>query len=134
MNKILVYTIFAVLLGTVIMTAPLAVLEPIQSPSLITEEDNEKILESERGTLGGNDMLTNQTLEDPSIEYTPEPDPELPVKPAAPSEPLPEEPQLCDSTSDESLAISGLSSLGIIIIPSFIVALGLFVYFKKQVK
>ena len=133
MNKILVYTIFAILLGTVIMTAPLAVLEPIQSPSFTIEEDNEKILESERGTLGGNDMLTNQTLEDPNVEYTSEPDPELPVEPAAPSEPLPEEPQLCDSTS-ESLAISGLSSLGIMIIPSFLVALGLFVYFKKQVK
>jgi hypothetical protein len=134
MNKILVYTIFAILLGTVIMTAPLAVLEPIQPLPLTTEGDNNKILESERGTLGGNDMLTNQTLEDPSVDYTPEPAPELPMESTTPSEPLPEESQLCDLTSDTSLAISGLSSLGIIIVPSFLVSLGLFVYFKKQVK
>ena len=134
MNKILVYTIFAILLGTFIMTAPLAVLEPIQPLPLTTEGDNNKILESERGTLGGNDMLTNQTLEDPSVDYTPEPAPELPMESTTPSEPLPEESQLCDLTSDTSLAISGLSSLGIIIVPSFLVSLGLFVYFKKQVK
>ena len=134
MNKILVYTIFAILLGTVIMTAPLAVLEPIQPLPLTTVGDNNKILESERGTLGGNDMLTNQTLEDPSVDYTPEPAPELPMESTTPSEPLPEESQLCDLTSDTSLAISGLSSLGIIIVPSFLVSLGLFVYFKKQVK
>ena len=79
-------------------------------------------------------MLTNQTLEDPSVDYTPEPAPELPMESTTPSEPLPEESQLCDLTSDTSLAISGLSSLGIIIVPSFLVSLGLFVYFKKQVK
>jgi hypothetical protein len=133
MNKILVYTIFAILLGTVMMTAPLAVLEPVQPPLLTTEEDNGNMIESERDTFETDDMWTNQTLVDPSVGYTPEPDRELPKEPSAPSEPLPEEPQLCDSTTDESLTISGLSSLGIMIVPSFLVALGLFVYLKKQV-
>lgn len=133
MNKILVYTIFAILLGTIIMTAPLALLEPTQSLLHTTEEDNSKILEFDRDTLQSNDMWTNQTLGESNGEHTSESDPEHTTQPSVPPEPLPEEPRLVDSTYDDSLTVSGLYPLGVMIVPSFLVALGIFVYFKKHV-
>ena len=133
MNKVLVYTIFAILLGTVVMTVPLALIEHIESPLLnTTEEANDKMLESERSTFQSDDVWANQTLEEPGVASAQETNSEPPVEPAVPSEPSPESPQVYDTTSDELLAVSGLSFLGVMIVPSLLIALGLFIFLKRQ--
>jgi hypothetical protein len=117
MNRILVYTVIAILLGTVTMVAPLALLgtiEPIgEGGNTVTS------IESEGGTLERNDMLT--------VPESPEAAPE-------PSETLSGEPELCDAKLNETDAVSGLSSIGLMIVPSFLIALGAFVYLKKRIE
>jgi hypothetical protein len=117
MNKILVYTVIAILLGTVTMVAPLALLGTIEP---IGEGGNTVTpIESEGGTLERNDMLT--------VPESPEAAPE-------PSETLSGEPELCDAKLNETDAVSGLSSIGLMIVPSFLIALGAFVYLKKRIE
>ena len=133
MNKILVYTLVAILLGVVTMTAPLAVLEPQPNGILTTATDKTAVLESERKTFESSDNWQGASPEEPGTEYAPLVPPPAPVEPSDPTLGLPEELEFCDTTSDESLAVSGLSSLGVMIVPSFLVALGLFVYLKKRI-
>lgn len=132
MNKILVYTLIAILLGVATMVAPLAVLEPNNAALLTDDPIKTTIQESERGTFGGNDMLSPRAPEEPTTDYAPESAPPPTPKPSETTSALPEEPELCVSTSDESLTVTGLSSLGVMIVPSFLVALGLFVVLKKR--
>ena len=131
MNKILVYTLVAILLGVVTMTAPLAVLEP-DPKGILTTSEGTATLESERGTFESNDEWQGASPEEPGTEYSPLAPPPAPVEPSEPSLSVPEEPEFCDTTSNESLAVSGLSSLGVMIVPSFLVALGLFVVLKRR--
>jgi len=118
MNRIVVYTFIAVLLGIVTMSIPLAVLEP--SDPILACDDPTNSYNLEGGALESNDSFA--TPESPGIAPVPEP-----------SETIPKEPQWVKSTSlNQKDASSGLSSIGLMIIPSFLIALGIFVYQKKR--
>ncbi len=127
MNKIMLYVGLAILLGTVTMVAPLAVLEPcdtIPDGNLSVEPPEAEASEQERspenrGTFESNDMLTS---------------PAVPAEPSTtkPSELDPQKPELCDASLSGTDAFSGLSSIGLMVVPSFLVALGAFVYLKKR--
>jgi hypothetical protein len=112
------------------MVTPLALVEPNDHKTLFTTDaENATMQESERGTFGGSDTLSTPAPEEPSSDYAPQ----APAPTPEPSESttiLPEEPELCDSASND-LTVSNLSSLGVLIVPSFLVALGFFVVFKK---
>jgi len=112
MNRILAYTVVAILLGTVTMVVPLALLGTGDST-------RNHVLESGGETPERNDMLTtpeppaNQSADTESYDY--------PVKPSA-----------AESTLREADVASNLSSIGLITVPSFLVALGVFVYLRKR--
>ena len=118
MNKILVYTFIAILLGTVTMLVPLAVLEP--SSPLLANDDSVSALDSGGDKLDRDGMLTDSEFSD----TTPVPSDSSGISP--------QEPELLDSTFNEIGASSGLSSIGLMIVPSFLIALGAFVYLKKR--
>jgi hypothetical protein len=117
MNRLLVYTVIAILLGTATMVSPLAVLE---SKSLLPDSQS-TISDGEPNTQESNrGYLT-------------------PEEPAVPSstdnyDNLPPEPQESDSKLSLTDATTTLSSIGLMIVPSFIVALSVFVYFKKRIR
>jgi hypothetical protein len=130
MNKILVYTFLAILLGTVTMIAPLALLEPPEQHMLTTADSSDVRLSPQKDTLGAEDTLTAPEL--------PVPAPSAPDFSAqAPESASPEEPNAENariySISTESELLSGLSSIGLMIVPSFLIAVGVFVYLKKRV-
>jgi hypothetical protein len=130
MNKILAYTFLAILLGTVTMIAPLALLEPPEQ-HMLTTADNSNItaLSPQKDTLGAEGTETAPEL--------PTPAPSSPDFSAqAPESASPEEPSenaRIYSISTESELLSGLSSIGLMIVPSFLIAVGVFVYLKKRV-
>ena len=118
MNKFLIYTVIAILLGTITMITPLVILE-----------SNDQI-------HGKNYADTNPGLDSESTEYS-----DMVVSPEEPNERLddktpvdssPEEPQSSDTKLSLTDPFSGLSSIALMIIPSFLIALGVFVYHKKQ--
>jgi hypothetical protein len=130
MNKILVYTVLAILLGTVTMIAPIVLLEPLEQPMLTTDDNSDARLSPQNDTLGSEDTLTAPEL--------PEPAPTAPDFSAqAPESASPEEPDAENagtySISTNSEILSGLSSIGLMIVPSFLIAVGVFVYLKKRV-
>ena len=132
MNKILVYTFLAILLGTVTMIAPLALLEPPEQPMLTTttSDNSDARLSPQKDAFGAEDTLTAPPL--------PEPAPSAPDFSAqAPESATPEEPNAENagmySISTEPELVSGLSSIGLMIVPSFLIAVGVFVYLKKRV-
>ena len=108
MNKIMLYIGLAILLGTATMVVPLALLGPYDS---IPENKDDP--EVDGGTLERNYMLAS---------------PEVPVEPSAPesSDTVPE------ATLSKTDVASNLSSIGLMIVPSFLIALGIFVYLKKR--
>jgi len=117
-NKILVYTVIAILLGTVTMVVPLALLGP---SNLIPDNDyTDTVPESSVETFERNDVLTSP---EPSAEQS-------------------GGTETYDSSSKESVGsesslretdvASDLSSIGLMTVPSFLVALGVFVYLKKR--
>ncbi|HDQ06383.1 MAG TPA: hypothetical protein ENN36_06660 [Candidatus Bathyarchaeota archaeon] len=119
MNKLLVYTVVAILLGTVTMVAPLALLgtsdpnsDTVPEYKIMatgTEDPSDQNRTDEAaGTLGNNDLWTRSD---------------------SPSQPPSQDPGLTVKTADTP---SDLSPIGIMIIPSFVVALGVFVYLKKR--
>ena len=128
MNKILLYIGLAILLGTVTMVAPLALLEPedpipeykfaVTVPEATEPSDQERAYEN-GGTLGNKDVWTR---------------PEAPVEPepTAPDEPSPQEPELVLLVVKTAETPSDLSPIGLMTIPSFLIALGVFVYLKKR--
>jgi hypothetical protein len=130
MNKILAYTVIAILLGTVTMVAPLALLGPSDSipegkftvtvPEATEPSDQERAYE-DGGTLENGNFSTQVT--------TPEAAPQ-PSEPAAAPEVSAQEPELTVKTSENP---SDLSPIGLMTIPSFLVALGVFVYLRKRV-
>jgi len=132
MNKILVYTFLAILLGTVTMIAPLALLEPPEQHMLTTTtaaNSNTTTISPQKDTLGAEGTQSRSEL--------PEPVPSAPDFSAqAPESASPEEPAENAETyniSTESELVSGLSSIGLMIVPSFLIAVGVFVYLKKRV-
>jgi hypothetical protein len=132
MNKILVYTVLAILLGTVTMIAPLALLEQPEQPMLTTTtaDNSDARLSPQKDTLGAEDTLTAPEL--------PEPTPSSPdFSTQGPESASPEEPNAENAgtynISAESGLVSGLSSIGLMIVPSFLIAVGVFVYLKKRV-
>ncbi|PVX23019.1 MAG: hypothetical protein CW691_11935 [Candidatus Bathyarchaeum sp.] len=119
MNKFLVYTVIAILLGTITMVAPLALLEqpvPVPESKFTVSEGNEEtlqrgeMLEAPEATLGASSDDDQKTYGEP-----------------------PEETVWCDTNLSLADAASGLSSIGLLVVPSFLVALGVFVYIKKRV-
>jgi hypothetical protein len=129
MNKILAYTVIAILLGTVTMLAPLALLGPGDStpatvPELMTtapeagESNDQNRTFEDSQTLGGGNLSTDNWTE-----------PEAPVESESPSEPSSSEYVLTFKTEENP---SDLSPIGLMTIPSFLVALGVFVYLRKR--
>jgi hypothetical protein len=122
MNKILVYTVIAILLGSVTMLAPLALLGAGDSiPAMVPEstltlpgegESNDQNRTFDSQTLNGGDLSTENWTESES-----------------PSEPSSQEYGITAKTAE---APSDLSPIGLMTIPSFLVALGVFVYLKKR--
>ena len=140
MNKVMLYVGLAILLGTVTMVAPLALLEtsntsPEDNYLLTTPEyvvtvpgptepnEEEKFFGGDKSPEAGN--YSGQAT-------TPKPAPTLP----APSEPdgtrnvTPEETNLVLKRGDNH---TDLSSVGLMAVPSFLFALGVFVYLRKRI-
>ena len=119
----------AILLGTVTMVAPLALLEPEAS---ITDKDYTPTApeatepsDQERGSENGGTLESNDILPCPAAPLEPEPAP-VPES----TEPSPQEPELSVKTAESP---SDLSPIGLMTIPSFLVALGVFVYIRKRI-
>jgi len=129
MNKILAYTVIAILLGTVTMLAPLALLgagdsTPATVPDLVftfpeagESTDLNRTFEDSQ-MLDGEDLSTENWTE-----------PEAPVESEPPSETSSQEYGITTKTAETP---SDLSPIGLITIPSFLVALGVFVYLRKR--
>jgi hypothetical protein len=129
MNKILAYTVIALLLGTVTMLAPLALLGPGDStPDTVTElvitvpeaaqsNNQDRTCEDNQTLKGGNFSTENWTR------------PEEQSAPAEPSESSPPNYLITAKTAENP---SDLSPIGLMTIPSFLVALGVFVYLRKR--
>jgi hypothetical protein len=138
MNKFLAYTIIAILLGTVTMITPLGMLEqnnniPTRFEDTITDQENPaNDIEPNVPEYDGSEMLSAPEV------------PKKPIEELSYEDKEPEEPQVIEETSlepqigDSNLiltdATSGLSLIGLMIIPSFLVALSVFVYLKKRTK
>ncbi len=126
MNKILPYIVIAILLGTVTMVVPYSLLgsndlaSPTEDNTLQTSEP-EKQDNQDRAYIEGGDLENGDT-------YAPTPTPE------GPSEP--EEPEPCELEAFETnfiiKSLLALSQIGLLVIPSFLIALGAFVYLKKR--
>jgi hypothetical protein len=135
LNKILVYTVIAILLGTVTMVAPLALLGPEDSipdaePTLTVPEYTVTVPEAaepsdqERSSENGGTFESNDVLASPEAPVEPEP-----TAPDEPTEPSLQETELTVKTAENP---SDLSPIGLMTIPSFLVALGIFVYLRKR--
>jgi len=118
MNKIVVYTFIAIFLGTVTMLVPLAVLKPSSPP--LPNDNSVYTIDSAGDKLERDGMLTDSEFSD------------TPPVPSDSSRILPQESELLDSTFRQINASYGLSSIGLMIVPSFLIALGVFVYLKKR--
>ncbi len=107
----MLYVGLAILLGTVTMVVPLALLGP--GDPIFDSKDPVNALEPDGGTFERSDMLAS---------------PEVPAEPSAPeiSDTVPE------TTLSKTDVASDLSSIGLMIVPSFLIALGAFVYLKKR--
>ena len=135
MNKVLLYVGLAILLGTVTMVAPLALLRPsgtlLSTPEYsVTVTEPTEPSSQDRGIEGGG-LLDCGNFS--AQVKTPELSPSAPTES---SEPVPEpdgqsqEPALIVRTADNN---TDLSSVGLLTVPSFLVALGVFVYLRKRI-
>ena len=109
-NKILTYTVIAILLGSVTMVVPLALLGPdnlVPDDTTKTYSGSGEELSDSRDTFAPSGATTQQT-NDTCPSYSQ------------------------DSGVAKADVASELSSMGLIIVPGFLVALGVFVYLKKQ--
>ena len=116
MNKILVYTVVAILLGTVTMVVPLTLFranEPIPGTYTIRVNDTE-------ANKQANDPVNGETLGSTDMWTRPE----------AANTPL--EPAPTEMTVNMG-NVSYLSPIALMTVPSFLVALVFFVYLKKRV-
>ena len=127
MNKILVYSVLAILLGTVTMFVPLYVLEQrdtIPEGTYTIDVPDSEPSQEDRGIENGGSFEANDMLQNPE---TPVPEPE--PAPVESSDPDSEELEVWSTifSSDSS------SSIGLMIVPSFLIALGAFVYLKRRI-
>jgi len=117
-NKILVYTLIAILLGSVTMVVPLALLGP---SNLIPDNDyTDTVPESGVETFDRNGVLSSPDASAEQLGDTETYDNSS------------KESAACESTLRGTDVASDLSSIGLITVPSFLVALGVFVYLKKR--
>jgi hypothetical protein len=115
LNKAVVYAVIAILLGSVTMFAPLALLgsNEIDPAKYFTigASDNETGSQGLLDNARGNENFSSL----PPNSYTP----------GTGSQPN-------ESCLLPAETASSLSQVGLLVVPSFLVALGIFVYFKKR--
>jgi hypothetical protein len=135
----MLYVGLAILLGTVTMVTPLALLGPnaqVPEPRNGTVPEFIVTVPEETTSDQENFFGENKTLEagNYSVQRTsPEPTPVAPMEPSesdATLEGATEEPELIVKTADN---LSDLSPIGLLTVPSFLVALVVFVYLRKRV-
>jgi len=129
LNKIVLYVGLAILLGTVTMIAPLALLRdnnPLSEDKLVVKTTSAP-LENQTREYSNNSKTLG--LDSTSAYLSPHPptEPELPD-----SDVLSEEPQ-ANLTVTPGNSVTDLSPIVFITIPSFLVALGVFVYLRRHV-
>jgi hypothetical protein len=137
----MLYVGLAIMLGTVTMVAPLALISPEDTipndRNLVTPPEHvvttpESTEPSDQENFFGEDrMLENGNSS--AQPTTPEPAPAIPMEPSetAPEPDVePQEPELVVRTEEKS---TDLSPVGLMAIPSFLVALGVFVYLSKRI-
>ena len=127
MNKIILYVGLAILLGTVTMIAPLALLNNDEPFS-----DNKYVLtvsEKENQTRGLNNNDGAFSLNSTSQDYLGPPPCEVET---TGSDAFPEEPQVIGEVTSLDLT-ADLSPIALITVPSFLIALGVFVLLRRQV-
>ncbi|MGD9131178.1 MAG: hypothetical protein PVH73_06350 [Candidatus Bathyarchaeota archaeon] len=130
MNKALVYTVIAILLGSVTMLAPLALLGPKDStPDAIPEL---VVMAPEAGESNNQNRTfeDSQTLEGENLSTENWTRPEATTESDSPSENSSHEYTITAKTAENP---PDLSPIGLITIPSFLVALGVFVYLRKRI-
>lgn len=124
MNKILPYIVIAILLGTVTMVVPYTLLGPSDYTSL-TEEDTFGMLSPPESTT------EPEKLDSQERAYVEGGD--LESVPSETEEPKQEAPESARGGTDFILeSLSNLSPIGLMIIPSFLIALGAFIYLRKR--
>jgi hypothetical protein len=120
LNKALVYTVIAILLGSVTMGVPLALLGPDTlipaDNNLKTVPESDEEIVDRNGWLAAPNASAEQSAGTESYEASA-------IEPAA-----------AESNLRETSLVSNLSSIGLITVPSFLVALGVFVYLKKRTR
>jgi hypothetical protein len=127
MNKVLVYTVIAILLGTVTMVVPLAVLE--SNDPIVRNDD----LINEIESTGAETQERSDMLAAPEPAPAAKPEEEYSQTDSETFDKSPEEPvEPTVATWGEADVASSLSSIGLIVIPSFVIALGVFVLLKKR--
>jgi hypothetical protein len=118
MNKLLVYMVIAILLGSVTMVVPLALL----GPSNLIPDNNytDTVPEAGGETSERNGVLTTPDASAEQSGGTETYDDSA------------KEPTTGESSLRGTDVASNLSSIGLITVPGFLVALGVFVYLKKR--
>jgi hypothetical protein len=129
MNKILVYTVIAILLGTVTMVVPLALLGPSDSTPDTIPEYTVTFTEGEEPSNQDRTGEDSKTLDGGNFSAETSAKPEAPVEPEPSAESSSQEAELTVKTVETP---SDLSPIGLMTIPSFLVALGVFVYLRKR--
>jgi len=141
LNKVILYVGLAILLGTVTMVAPLALLRLedhysgdtnlVTPPEYLatvpepTEPTNQERDPEEGGLLESGDFSAQVK--------TPEPAPAVPIEPSdtvPDTEVQSQEPELVVRTAENP---TDLSPVGLLTVPSFLVAFGVFVYLRKRI-
>jgi hypothetical protein len=118
MNKILVYTVIAIFLGSVTMIVPLALLGP--SKNIPDDNYPDTFPQSGGETFDNNDVLTDLAPSSEQSTNTESYDNSA------------KEPAATESKLRDANITSILSSIGLLILPSFLAALGVFIYLKKR--
>jgi hypothetical protein len=119
MNKFLAYTLIAIMLGAVTMLAPLMLLG--------TDETNPVVVPALQSTAPNRTCENNKTLESGNLSAENWTD-----------HVTPSESEQYDSSSEYTITVktaedtSDLSPIAFMVVPSFIVALGVFVLLRKR--
>jgi len=117
MNKNLVFTVIAILLGTLTIVLPITLIGPSDSipegqysiNSTDVGGDTQNRSYADEGTYEGSDTWTSPDLTD------------------NPPEPLTTEANLTNGID------ARLTSIGLMIVPSFLMALGVFIYIRRRI-
>jgi hypothetical protein len=129
MNRILLYTVVAILLGSVTMLAPLALLGPGDSTPDTVPELVVTVPEAGESNDQNRTFEDSQMLEGGNLSTETWTEPEAPVESDSTSEPSSQEYGITAKTAENP---TDLSPIGLMTIPSFLVALGVFVYLRKR--